>query len=114
MLRTIGVPLDRCHLYGWHTLADLARHLREDAGSFIWRAEHKDESNYRDALQTNALLADLYDLLAHFDGNYIAVHNRTHPKPLKRYPRPWAKDKHRIGRDPIPVSEFDKWYYGGE
>lgn len=36
------------------------------------------------------------------------------PKP-KRIPRPGVKpDEKRIGRDPIPISDFEEWYYGGE
>ena len=32
-----------------------------------------------------------------------------------RYPRPWETgDKQRIGSGAIPISEFDKWYYGGD
>lgn len=36
------------------------------------------------------------------------------PRP-KRIPRPGVSDDvHRIGRGPISVSEFDKWFYGGD
>lgn len=36
------------------------------------------------------------------------------PKRPKRIPRPGVEDEteRRIGRDPIPISEFDKWYGG--
>ena len=36
------------------------------------------------------------------------------PRP-KRIPRPGVSDDaQHIGREPIPISEFDKWFYGGE
>ena len=36
------------------------------------------------------------------------------PRP-DRIERPGVKsDRKRIGRDPIPVSEFDEWYNGGD
>lgn len=113
MMRTIGVPLDRCHLVGWRNVADLARCLLKDQGSYTWRAEHAEEASYSEPLQTNAILADVYDLLAHFATAYAAAHSRSKPSQPKRYPRPWAKDQERIGRDPIPISKFNEWYYGG-
>lgn len=37
------------------------------------------------------------------------------PKLPKRIPRPGVKpDERRIGREPIPISEFDDWYFGGD
>ena len=36
------------------------------------------------------------------------------PRP-KRIQRPGVEpDGRRIGRDPIPIQDFEKWYYGGE
>lgn len=113
MLRVLGVPLDRCHLLGWGNIICLAHHIADDPASFVWREEHKDESNYRDALQANALLADLYDQLAALAYMYAVAH-KGNPRKPKRYPRPWSKDTQRIGRGAIPISQFDAWYYGGE
>ena len=62
------------------------------------------------------MLADIYDLIANFAVMYARAHSggRT-VKQVPRYPRPWEKgDVQRIGRDPIPIEEFDSWYYGGE
>ena len=112
-MRTLGVPLDRCHLLGWHNVADLARCLLQDQGSDVWRAEHTEESNFSGPLQANALLADLYDLVAQFAVAYAAAHSKSRPKKPKRYPRPWDKGEQRIGRDPIPIKDFNSWYYGG-
>lgn len=40
--------------------------------------------------------------------------SRRPPRP-SRIERPGVSpDKKRIGREPIPISEFDDWYYGGE
>ena len=114
MMKVLGVPLDRCHLLGWRNTADLARCLLKDQGSYIWRAQHEEECRYGERLQTNAMLADVYDLLANFATAFAAAHSKSRPKKPKRYPRPWEKCEQRIGRDPIPIKDFDSWYYGGE
>lgn len=113
-MRVLGVPLDYCHLYGWHNVAALARHLRQDEGSFIWRAENRELAQYGSDLSRSAMLADLIDMVASFAHLYVSAHTHSKPRQPKPYPRPWKKDTERIGKDPIPISEFDKWYYGGE
>jgi len=45
--------------------------------------------------------------------NYVNSHGGrgAAPKPIER---PWRKERReKIGRGAIPVSEFNRWYYGG-
>lgn len=112
-MERLGVPLDRCHLMGWHNVIAYARHLAADSGSHVWRAKYNEESNYATPLHLAAQLADVYDLI---QALYIALTTKQgrKPRPLKPYPRPWAKDRRQIGKGAIPISQFDQWYYGGD
>ena len=66
-------------------------------------------------LQTNAILADIYDALAAFNTSYVAANSKHKPKKPEQYPRPWAKKKtKRIGRDAIPITQFDNWWKRGK
>lgn len=59
------------------------------------------------------MLADLIDILNIFKSEYEFAHSNksTFTKP-KAYKRPGKKDDRlSIGRDPIPVSKFNDWYY---
>ena len=53
-------------------------------------------------LKTNAILADLYDA-------YARVHTKK-GHTAKPYPRPMEKEKAKLGKDPIPISQFWDWW----
>ena len=63
-----------------------------------------------------ALLADLIDVVRESAVALGYKGTGKHPPRLDKYPRPWADGRMsiRYGRDAIPVSDFDSWYYGGE
>lgn len=115
-MERIGVPLSRCDAIGWHETAILARHIVQDAGSHTFRALHPEDAAYQSPLHIAAMLADLYDLTASFAVMFARAHSggRT-VRNVPKYPRPWAEDGDvkKIGAGPIPVAEFDTWYYGG-
>ena len=54
--------------------------------------------------KTNIILADLFDV-------FVAANTRRGHK-AKQYPRP--KQKRKIGRDAVPISEFWDWWNGGD
>lgn len=84
----------------WETLFAFIRHLPAD--SAYWRELQPEAAAWIAGDKTAALLADLFDLVA-------AKGARRQPKP---YPRPKLKGGgERFGADPIPISEFDAWYY---
>lgn len=74
----------------------------QDAATIAWL----------DGTATDAILADLIDVVA--QGMRALAYKgtgRTAPA-FTPYRRPWADDgRKHFGRDPIPVSEFDDWYY---
>jgi hypothetical protein len=56
------------------------------------------------------ILADIFDTLAVANWQRSSSKKNPQPKP-KRYPRPGDKPEVQvIGKDPIPISEFDAWW----
>ena len=109
LMRIMGAPLSMCHVYGWENIADVARHL--DQGSAVFRAINPDYA-ITDAMLYDAVLL-ISDCIARLNHNYVRSHGGkgSAPKPVER---PWRKSKtRRIGSGAIPVSEFERWYYGG-
>ena len=104
MMERLGIPLERGSLFGWSNVLNWARHLGQ--GSYVFAAKHKEEAAYMSQLHIAAQLADLYDMLNLFRYGFAKTHRTPEP-----YPRPWD-GKQKIGRGAIPVSDFDKWYYG--
>lgn len=95
--------------FGWGELVNFSKHL--PLNSATYRALKPDEYKFSADLQRSALLADIFDLIGVFI-HMFAKKGSEKPKP---YPRPWVKGNvQKIGSDPIPISEFNKWYYGGE
>lgn len=56
---------------------------------------------------TDQLLALVHDLLN--QGNWQRAGKKTAPRP-KPLPRPWETKATSLGRDPIPISEFNDWW----
>lgn len=98
--------------FGWGALIDFVRHLPPE--SAVYRAKYSDASRFASNLQRNAILADLYDEIAAFYYSFAKVHGGKGNKP-DPYPRPWVSgNAQKIGSEPIPIEEFNRWYYGGE
>lgn len=98
--------------FGWGNLVDFVHHLPPT--SAVYREKYGDASNFSSELMHSAILADIYDAIAAFNYTFAKAHGGKGRKP-KPYKRPWTDDGvQRIGKDPIPISEFNKWYYGGE
>lgn len=62
-------------------------------------------------VKTNAILADIYDILATINANLVAIGSRKRPKQPHRYPRPGDADKNkkRIGDGALPPDELETW-----
>lgn len=66
---------------------------------------------------TNCIIADLYDLVAAAKWENATMHTekgKRKPRKPTPYPRPGAKEKKKIGKDPIPIRDFDDWWSGGD
>lgn len=61
--------------------------------------------------RTNAILADIYDILAQINANLVAGFSRKRAQKPRRYPRPGDNDKRRIGKGSgMAVNELDSWF----
>lgn len=100
--------------FGWGELINFASHLPDS--SAVARAKNRERSLYASDIQRAAMMADIYDAIAALSYMFACAHTQHgKPKKPKPYPRPWVSDDaQRIGSKPIPISEFDEWYYGGD
>jgi len=68
--------------------------------------------------RTEQLLARLVEAVELFDWHFVCkgVKNSRWPEAPKRIPRPGVDDEsnRHIGSEPIAISSFDEWYYGGK
>ena len=74
-----------------------------------------DVERWNDGCANAAILADLFDLVNQMRAE-VAVKGTDHkPRRQRPYPRPGAKPKgvQHVGKDPIPVSEFESWWSTG-
>ena len=80
----------------------LAREVNPD--SYIWSSRAK----------TNAILADIYDVLSTINSNLCAYGSHRRPKKPKPYPRPGNKDNGKevthIGKGALPPDELREWF----
>ena len=80
----------------------LARKISPD--SYIWSSRAK----------TNALLADIFDLLGMINANLCAKGTKHRPKKPKPYPRPGDKNKKtettHIGSGAMPPDKLREWF----
>jgi len=70
------------------------------------------QTGWENTIKTNAILADIYDLLQAINANLIAFATGGKKKAkVKPYPRP-GKDNdnvHKIGKGALPPDKLHKW-----
>lgn len=106
-----------------YQLADVGRTLKWSAlnaflmnqpeGSALMREMHPDESAWSTQVKTNAILADIFDILAQINANLVALGSGRPAKQPKPYPRPVKKKpehERHFGRDALPPDELRKWF----
>lgn len=63
--------------------------------------------------KTNAILADIYDLLQVINYNLVSAHSRKKrpKKNIKPYPRPGQDEKNerKIGKGALPINDLREW-----
>lgn len=92
----------------WSSLFSFIRNLGSD--SALARDLGK-RTGWEDTLQTNALLADIYDMLQVINANLVGLASGGKvKKKIKPYPRPGKDDdKKRIGKKAMPATELLDW-----
>ena len=80
--------------------------------SAIARKLYPEYADWATPEKTNALLADIYDLLSVINANLLSIGSGKRAKHPKPYPRPGAKkdEEKKIGRGALPHDELVKWF----
>lgn len=108
-LITLGLRLDwlGTEALSWWDLLVVVKHLGRTsalAASLVGEAAQWGATEHLLAATLDALNA----------ANWQRAGKKTAPRP-KPIPRPGAKSAdRRFGKDPIPISEFDDWWEGGD
>lgn len=91
----------------WNSLNSFIKNLGTD--SALARDLGR-STGWEDTIKTNAILADIYDLLQVIHGDICALGGVKRRK-IKPYPRPGAdKDKkQKIGNGALPIEELREW-----
>ena len=108
ILERLHVPLRQAHLIGWGEILNWASHLGED--SHTYAALHPDHVAPRVLIAEYA--ACIADAVAMLNFNFARRGKGKRPEPIFR---PWKKPKaQKVGKEPIPIRDFESWYYGGD
>lgn len=90
--------------------------LNLDTSSRTWRdinPDRADEATWLDGSLTSVLLARVCDEISDMQWVYLQSLSKCSVQRPSHVPTPWTKDDSRhIGRDPIPISEFNEWWDG--
>lgn len=90
----------------WSALSSFIRNLGTD--SALARDMGK-STGWESTLKTNAILADIYDLLQVIHRDLCSLGGNK-PKKIKPYPRPGRdKDTKRIGKGAMPYYQLREW-----
>ena len=106
-----------------HEINDIGRTLSWDAldsflhsigpDSSIGRELYPEQAEWATRVKTNSILADIYDMLALINANYVCAISKNHVfKMPKKYPRPWKNEQeneNHIGSGAMPPDELEKW-----
>lgn len=93
----------------WRSLRSFIKHLGSD--SALARDLGK-STGWENTLETNVILADIYDLLQVINNNLVAFASGGKTKrKIKPYPRPGRDEdkKRKIGRGGLPINEMREW-----
>ena len=95
------------HSLSWGALHSFISNIEPD--SALSRELAPDTYKWSTTVKTNAILADIYDLLALINANLVAIGSNKQAKTPKPYPRPTdKKDGRHIGDGAVKVSDLKK------
>lgn len=104
-LLALGYSLDYLgtEAFSWYDLLAIVHHVQSQPSSALGKELHGPIWSIE--AQLLALVADTLAV-----ANWQRAGKKSAPKP-KRIPRPWEKPKTTaLGRDAIPISEFNDWW----
>ena len=85
---------------------------KEEADSALFKELNPEIAAWSGTMKTNAILADIFDVLTSINANLVAIGSGKHAKKPKPYPRPAKRDKEnekRIGSGGLPPKELHEW-----
>lgn len=95
----------------WSAFGSFLRNVGGD--SAIAREMDPDVAVWSGTVKTNAILADIYDVLTAINANLNAIGSGKRAKKPKPYPRPGHKDedkdKKKYGKGALPKNELRRW-----
>lgn len=93
----------------WHSLKSYLEHLPYD--SALMRSLNAEQAEWATRTKTNAILADIFDMLAVINANLCGIGSGKKPKQPKPYPRPGKKeDKQTIGSGAVTKQELEDFF----
>jgi hypothetical protein len=111
-LLKVGYELDDIGgALSWGALDSFIRNL--SLNSATMRELNPELARWDTQLQTNAILADIYDMLAALNYNVLCMASKQKPQQPKPYPRPNQKEddnRKKIGKGALPVAELSEWF----
>lgn len=96
----------------WFALSSFIQNLGTDSAL---ARDLKKSTGWENTIQSNVILADIYDLLQAININLMRLGGNKHNKKVKPYPRPFGKGDDttkKIGKDPLPFNQLKEWIKG--
>lgn len=93
----------------WSALDSFIKHTPPDGA--LMRELRPELAEWSTTAKTNALLADIYDILAAINSNLCAKGSGKRAKRPKPYPRPGRSSAKKVGTA-LPVAELHKRIFG--
>ena len=92
----------------WFALSSFVQNLGTD--SALARDLGK-STGWEDTVKTNAILADIYDLLNVINANLCGLGGSRSHKKIKPYPRPGkdGNNKRKVGKGAMPYNDLRQW-----
>lgn len=76
----------------------------------IARELDPDLAAWGSTVKTNAILADIYDILALINANMVAMGSGKRAKKPNTYKRPGDNEKKKIGKNALPPDQLKEWF----
>ena len=97
----------------WDALSAFLHHIKPE--SAVAREINPELSQWTSTVKTNAILADIYDILAAINANLMAIGSGKRARKPKPYPRPNSgkekeDNKQHFGSGALPPDELRKWF----
>ena len=93
----------------WHSLKAYLEHLPYD--SALMRSLNAEQAEWATRVKTNAILADIFDMLAIINANLCGIGSGKKPKQPKPYPRPGKKEEQQtIGKGAVTQQELEEFF----